>query len=82
VPRPLSVLLKIIIRSLSTKLIKNAFMNTSDIKNTFSLLFPFHSFSSFLFCLHALALYFRGFMRRAKILSINHGVQRLLRPSV
>jgi len=48
-PRPLSVLLKIIVRSISTYLIKNAFMNTSDLKNTFSLLFAFHSFSAFLF---------------------------------
>jgi hypothetical protein len=34
-PRPLSVLVKIICLSLGTKLIKNPFMNTSDLKNMF-----------------------------------------------
>ena len=34
-PRSLSVLPNIIFHSLSTKIIKNAFMNTSDLKNTF-----------------------------------------------
>jgi len=53
-----------------------------DLKNTFSLLFPFHPFSGFLFCLYALAFYFKGFKRRAKILSINHGEQRLLKQRV